>query len=1072
MKLTGKQVLDYMDWSEGGTITALRLDPTDSKGGRIEISDMYFEKDATFRPIPKITEKQAGPDWPAVKPETWSNQDLLQGPYFTGKMICSPNDNFGKKNKTGTEYFLRREFDLKKKITVAMVQFCADDCAELYVNGKRVAFANKWQESTCADITRSLKPGKNVFGFHYMNSFTYGGVLAEFYLQYADGSTERIVSDKNFVSSSKFEKGWAATAFDAGAWAPADEQAAPPAAPWKIKIPYQYFSNIQKVTAASVKPAAVTAGQTLYLHASGEGSLPEKDVKATIILWKKDRRCWTEDIMIGKQYFTRLSPMKWKLEYPYTVPLYLKAGVTMQIHSDTLAFSEVSSANMRFEIKPVAMDPKYPEKAVSKVVNRGNGPCLELNGKPLFLNWGAASKRPDGKTRFSDARINAITVFSGNFWPETDRIDYTAMDIQAEKYRKYHPYAYYIWNIHLAVPPDWPRKYPDEMCLDESGKVNKYGNQAHYSYLSVKARKDFEDVIKKVIDYVEKQPYANRVIAYRITGGHTSEWLGWDSRNGLAVDFSKPAKAAYRKLLQEKLPEVKDFSIPKQRERMLLDDEELLWNPQKHLRTILYYELYSSAVADFLAHLCRTAKQQLNGQKAVGAYYGYVSTLNWTGVAQMRAHYALKQLLDSKSVDFLLSPQSYALRRLGETCGEMKPFATMKYHNVIPGLEDDSRTHNSRNIMAGHNSNHTQTLTEKQTLHQMRRNMDIAICRQEPTYYYPLCAGTEMDFPAMDKEINIRGVVGQHCAEKYVGRHAEVALVVSEKSITSMPYLNRRVKTGRLVQRYMPDGSVLKSSQMTPILNYETFIGCQRDFALCGVPTDFLLAEDLEENPGQYKLYVFLNCYNYDASFLKAVNRLRERNCTLLWLYAPGWIRDRKCSLENMKELSGFDFRREQTELLPVVTLKDGLRMGTPSIRVKPMFSVTTPEAEVLGKYENGAIGAAAIKTGNARSIFSGAWQLDRDFITKIIDQAGIFRYTLSEDPMEANDALVVLHGRFAGEKSIRLPKKTDVLDIYEKKIVGRNIDRFQFSIGVHETKSFYYGKDADVLLKKLKALP
>ena len=192
----------------------------------------------------------------------------------------------------------------------------------------------------------------------------------------------------------------------------------------------------------------------------------------------------------------------------------------------------------------------------------------------------------------------------------------------------------------------------------------------------------------------------------------------------------------------------------------------------------------------------------------------------------------------------------------------------------------------------------------------------------------------------------------------------------------------------------------------------------------------------------------------------------------MLWLYAPGWINNRQCGLENMKRLTGFDFKREAKEMLPVVTLEDGMKMGTPSMRVKPLFSVANANAQCLGKYENGAVGAAMMQTGKATSIFTGAWQLERDFILKIMKQAGIFRYTDSEDPMEANDAFVVLHARYAEEKVIRLPRKTNVLDIYEKKIVARNVDQFKFNIGLHETRNFYCADDADELLEKLKKLP
>ena len=61
-----------------------------------------------------------------------------------------------------------------------------------------------------------------------------------------------------------------------------------------------------------------------------------------------------------------------------------------------------------------------------------------------------------------------------------------------------------------------------------------------------------------------------------------------------------------------------------------------------------------------------------------------------------------------------------------------------------------------------------------------------------------------------------------------------------------------------------------------------------------------------------------------------------------------------------------------------------------------------------------------------------------------------------------------MLHARFPGKKIIDLPAATDVLDVYRKKIIGRNIKRFEFNASLHSTHLFYFGKDADLLLKKL----
>ena len=67
-----------------------------------------------------------------------------------------------------------------------------------------------------------------------------------------------------------------------------------------------------------------------------------------------------------------------------------------------------------------------------------------------------------------------------------------------------------------------------------------------------------------------------------------------------------------------------------------------------------------------------------------------------------------------------------------------------------------------------------------------------------------------------------------------------------------------------------------------------------------------------------------------------------------------------------------------------------------------------------------------------------------------------------------ANSALFTLHARFPGKKTIRLPKKTDVLDVMNRKLIAKNVNMFTFEAPLHSSWIFYYGNDAEDLLKKL----
>jgi hypothetical protein len=412
-----------------------------------------------------------------------------------------------------------------------------------------------------------------------------------------------------------------------------------------------------------------------------------------------------------------------------------------------------------------------------------------------------------------------------------------------------------------------------------------------------------------------------------------------------------------------------------------------------------------------------------------------------------------------------MSPNSYPLRNLGDIVGDMKPFATLRNHNVISIIEDDTRTHNTVDVMSTPGSR-SQVVTQYQSINVMRRNIGVALCRNQPENYNPMFNST-FDFKAMAKDIATRRILGDYCTAKKITRNAQVAIVVSEKAIVSMPVLLNTAPSGYIQQLYNADGTVERKQVNRNIPNYEMYVGNQGRFARTGAPFDIVLAEALDKAQ-DYKVYAFINAFNYDKKFLDTVKKLQQKKCTILWVYAPGFAYNNNASLQAMKNLTGLSFNQATTHLMPAVKLANNTYMGTPTTRVKPIFSVIDKNVKVLGRYEDNSIGLACKKVGNSLTYFSGPWQLDISFLASIFKEAGIHLYSNTCDPLEANDSIVMLHARTRGKKVITLPVKCDILDVYSNKIVARNVNKFEYNAKLHQTNVFYYGKDVDILQKKL----
>ncbi len=1029
--------------------------------------------------------KLDAPEWPDVTPQFYNAAGdpacRVEGSYFRGRFISAAADVAARASGAdpAPTYRLRRHFTLKAKPVDAWIQGVGDTMAAFSLNG-RVAMHSTYARSASTGAPAStnvlslLREGQNVLDVEYIVDATFeygvrrpypGGVLAELYVEYADGTWERIDTDKSFESS-----------VDGKTWTGVVCADPPPMPPRCTRLAYRDFSRPQRFEGGGPVSPQATAGETATLRYEFIGSPPKGAFTADLALRRDGGTWWEEKIALGRTNVSRLPGGRWRLDIPFETPLYCHSGeYEISISSPDLYCRTNAIAGGRLQI--AARDASeipgfgHPVEAVVKQVS--GVPTVHLDGKPFPLLWGGVRSwfRPDRRPRHSDMPLTAVTVYceSVKWHPRLGVYDFAQFDCTAEKYRRANPDAYFIWDLSVYPPPDFAKVHPDEMAADDTGDTTPVGRFS-WSYASRIAMDELKEMTAQAIRHLESSPYANRIIGYRVNSGVTIEWLGWDAKPGRERDFSEVNKKAYARFAAKWYPELVDPHVPSHAERRTLDSPlDILWDREKHLNAIAYMDYNSWIIAKDALEACGHAKdvlRSLGRTKLVGTYYGYTFFLNANGYDQRRGHFALKTLLDENAgrIDFLLSPQSYGQRQLGDTCGDMKPFATMHASGILTANEDDSRTHNR---IWPNFYGFKQTLTPSQTAAVLLRDASVVMCHGGWPYYYALATGVDFDSPECAKVGRDVCDAMRFCLDRGVGRHAEVALVASEKSIWASPGLARRsfAETGRWVQEYGPDGTVKRFPEKIAVYNGEIFGAMHTKFARCGMPVDFLLAEDLGRHSGDYKLYVFLNQLTFDDATLAAVERIRARGATLLWLYAPGWLKGN--SLSDMKALTGIEFERISEPTVAGVKMKeDGRWMGMPGAQVAQTFAPVSAD-EVLGTYANGKPGLTVTKVGNAPSYFSGTWQLDLPFIRSVVRKAGVHVYCDSGDPVEANDALFTLHARTAGVKTVRLPRRTTVVDMVNRRVVARDADEFSFVAALHSTHLFYYGDDAEEFLRR-----
>lgn len=820
----------------------------------------------------------------------------------------------------------------------------------------------------------------------------------------------------------------------------------------------------------TAEPMKVTAGGECVLRYDFRGPIPKFPFDASLVYRSGKSVRWKEKIRITENDAEIFTQDRWRLKVTRTMPLYI-SSCDLAVRLESKAFYRQGGVRpeARIALAAVKSVPGFEKPVTAGVTEVGGTPRLTVNGKPIYALWGTVYER-DGRVRHSSAPINVVTIWNKSrlVWEKEGSFDPSSFDYQAELHRREYPDAWFIMDLTFYMPSDWAVHHPDDLARDEQGRINHDdGDRPNASFASGRMLDDLEDIITRSIRYLESSPYANRIIGYRVNTGHTAEWLGWDPSNrDTILDFSPVAQKGFEAFARRHYPTLTDFSVPTLSERRALDDDELLWDPPRHLKSIAYHTYYSDLTAEGVIRMGRKAKVLLGGRKLVGVYYGYVMTLFGSANNQMRAHFATQKVLESGAVDFIVSPQPYGVRNPGETRGDMKPFKSMQNHGIVSVIEDDTRTFNQPR------TSNAQMPNEYLSTAVLQRNMGITLCRNEPFYTYAITTGTEFDYPGFAEAATQVRVVGEHCLAKGVRRRAEIAVIVSEDAMKAMPMLHGksdRYAVGFQGYSERHPGKVVRGDYSGPAtLGGYPYVLSWTGFARIGAPVDYVLAEDLKNYPGDYRMYVFNCCTKADPALVRAAAELRRRDCTIVWLYAPGYVADGGSSTDNMKALTGIDFRKCAEPMDPGFKMADGKFYGTLGHAIAPLFTPVEPDI-VWGRYPDGTPAFAEIRTGKARSVFSGTYRLEVPFLRKIAKDAGVHLYSDSTDPVEANDALFTLHARFAGQKTVRLSRKTTVVDVFNRRLVAKDVDTFSFDAPLYSSWLFYCADDAEELLKKIQ---
>lgn len=702
-----------------------------------------------------------------------------------------------------------------------------------------------------------------------------------------------------------------------------------------------------------------------------------------------------------------------------------------------------------------------------KVRDHRGAPCLFRNGKPItplvFWEWEPTQY---GITEFSKADFQLFSFFGSfphydnPYWREDGSFGMDYQDRFIDLLHQWNPKACYLPRIFVTAPNWWGVKNPKEVVQFANPPKNKK-RPVRESFASEKAKKDVGEHIRKAIRHLLDAPTGNQMFGIHVTNGPWGENFNWDAflrinerKISPASDTSEPMTRAFRQYLREKYnndvsalrkafrdPQLSfdTVSVPSYQERTTFDKGA--WRDPGRSRLVPdYFECHHKTTVDMLDYYCKIVKEESKGNLTTLVFYGYTQDENWPLECD---HRAISDLYQRESIDMMSAPHTYYRRGLGED-GQMRHYlASAALHGKLFFDEGDDMTHLE---MLKKNPDHRcYARTREHSKAFLYREFGNMVTNGTGLWYMDLKKGGFNDPELID-------LVGR------MKKWADESLNHSRKRCSKVAVISAPQSEFYLGYRQNPENEI----------SYGLYHDQMGHFFRAGAPFDWYLIDDLDAvEKGDYQVCLFLDCFYLTDSHIEKIDRLKSRNRTLVWFYAPGYVSENALSQKRMEDLTGFRFQQHESGKLAARIVsqeeKSNVTIGIDKIQ-KSFFTVLPDDktkilANGIEKFAKDPV-IASKQFENWRSIYSAIPGLNRTLLLDIYRSAKIPLYIESDDILSANESWLMIHTRSAGKKRVSLPfRYRKITEVTGENFIRENTDHFEIDLPQYTTVVFLLEK-------------
>ncbi len=1043
-----------------------------------------------------------------------------------GVKSYSPNDESGWSGKWVTypdadvtadaayqNRWYRKKFNIPEPVVSASMQVTADDVRFPFVNGVSFGSSGSWSTPSVVDITDVVKEGDNVFSCRVYNGSYYSGVLFEITVITESGRTLSFYSDADTLTSktagpisgmnlSNEDLSWTQVDYDDSSWVKCYVVGLVGCMPWG-SIPFvSLASACPELEVVDLElPNEVKLGDSMTFKVVWKPkSKIEKPISLSVSFWGKysSDNDESDPARTVLQQTSGPDMTVWNAEeevevsYLCDVPDFIEAGSYM-IQFDTDAISVVNNPDysgnkmrghyVQFLKTDISLQKSsiVMEKGVTKlsIGEQEYAPYLFMQSDGLkYVKASYIRNLYDSGMRLFSVGNNKVvdTITGESTWTADGVYDFAPFDETIYTTLSGAPKAKILVMVSCDPPSWWLNKYPEERALSAKGGTDSV------SYASKRWIKDVSAYLRAALEHMKSMPYAAHIFGVKFAQGATYEWQEYGMELSNCADFSKVAQEAFREFLKERYQTnaalqkawgdghvtFDNASIPAYGERESSTYVSLLDGVKQ--RSVLDYQDFKAYnVTNSIYSFAQVVKEVSDGKWLAGTYQGYITnalTYESSGIAN---NYFAKLLDKDCPCDFFCGPVSYSTRLSGYSDSPMQAASSIVSAGKLLLVEFDERT---AKVDMPDQSPLTmdewgKTYILEDTINLMKRDAGNSLITGFGSWIYDMTGGWYDD-------AEIYNVVSLITKEwEYAIEHQsnennrEVAFIVEDKMPSDYAY------------NFGGSYSAL-----------EVNLGRQKeDLAVIGAGYDTYLASRFNEGlPKEYKLYVVVG-NRFDAETIEGINKeCKKEGKAVLWIGTPGiYGQDGSMSPDNVSSLIDIDVAFASENVYTAVSIDEtnedpltlsarGLTYGKPEIaEVSPAAYVTDEKAVELGHIKNTDYAGLAYKevdkgNGTYLSVFSSFGHVPAQVLRNIMKKVGCHIYDESySDVVFSSEGYLCIDSPYGGERHISLPKKYDVYDVFNQRLIGQNISEFDI---VFEAKNSYlfrlmeagsYGKD-DVL--------